>query len=169
MSDAAHNLYRETQAAQALLANLKDIIGEDTQFAADIVEGETHLHEAIDRAVQLLVDDTAAVTGLTQMIDGLTDRRERLQARIAIVRTALAIAMDQAGRKTYPHAAVTITLKAVPPSVMVTDEAAIPAQYFKPKDPVLDKRALLTDLKAKKTIPGCTLSNGGNTLQLKWG
>jgi hypothetical protein len=168
MSDSSHELYKETQAAKALLANLKDIIGEDAEFAADIVDGETNLNEAIDAAVRQLIDDNAASRGLGLMITDLEARRQRIDRRIANFRTAIACAMEQAGRKKIEHHAVTLTLKAVAPSVTVTDEALIPSKYFLAQDPKLSKKAVLEALKAKEEVPGATLNNGGSTLQARF-
>ena len=168
MSTEGHDLHRETQAARTLLAQLADIIGDDAEAAADAVEGETSLNEAIDAAVQRLVDDMAAIHGLNDYITKLTSRKDRLMARMANYRTALAVAMEQAGRKKIEHPAVTLSLRAVAPSATVTDEAAIPSRFWKPSDPKMDKRALLEALKAKELVPGAVLSNGGQTLALKW-
>lgn len=169
MSQAGHDLYRETEAAKILLAQIADIIGDDEEAKADVVEGQTNLVEAIDLAVQQLVDDMAAIKGLNDYIEKLTARKERLQDRVAHFRTALASAMEQAGRKKIDHPAVTLSLRAVASSATVTDEAAIPSKFWKPSDPKLDKKAVLAALKAKEDVPGATLSNGGQTLALTWG
>lgn len=168
MSDVSHTLYRESEAAKVLLAQIADIVGDDEEAKADAVEGETSLNEAIDLAVQQLVDDMAAIKGLNDYIEKLTSRKERLQDRVAHFRTALASAMEQAGRKKIDHPAVTLSLRAVAASVSVTDEAAVPSKFFKPRDPKMDKKAILAALKAKEAVPGCSLSNGGQTLALLW-
>lgn len=168
MTTAGHDLYRETEAAKILLAQIADIIGDDEEAKADAVEGETNLVEAIDLAVQQLVDDMAAIKGLNDYIEKLTSRKERLQDRVAHFRTALSSAMEQAGRKKIDHPAVTLSLRAVAPSVTVIDEAEIPSKYFKPQDPKLDKRAIMEALKAKEPVPGCVLSNGGTSLTISW-
>lgn len=169
MSDAGHKLYRETEAAKVLLAQMADIIGDDEQLAADTVLGETDLNEAIDLAVQQMVDDKAAVDGLETMIKRLTDRRERIKARMDTMKIALTVAMVQAGRKKFKHGAVTLSVRNVPPSAIITDESALPSKFFKPQDPLLDKRAVLAALKAKEDVPGAALSNGGATLAISWG
>lgn len=171
MSQAGHDLYREMEAAKILLAQIADIIGDDEEAKADVVEGETNLVEAIDLAVQQLVDDMAAIKGLNDYIDRLVNRKERLQDRVANFRAALAVAMEQAGKKKIDHPAVTLSLRAVPASVTVLEEAAIPSKFFKkpePPAPKLDKRAVLEALKAKHDVPGCVLSNGGQTLAMRW-
>lgn len=171
MSTAGHELFREMEAAKVLLAQIADIIGDDEEAKADAVEGQTSLLEAIDLAVQQLVDDMAAIKGLNDYIDRLVNRKERLQDRVANFRAALAVALEQAGKKKIDHPAVTLSLRAVPASVTVTDEAEIPSRFFKvpePPAPKLDKRAVLEELKAKKPVPGCVLSNGGVTLALRF-
>lgn len=168
-SDAGHALFRETQAAKTLLAQLADIIGDDAEAMADAVEGQTGLNEAIDAAVQRIVDDMAAIHGLNEYITKLTARKERLLSRMTNFRTALSCAMEQAGRKKIEHPAVTLSLRNSVQSVAVTDEAAIPSRFFKPSPPKLDRRALLDALKAREAIPGAELNNGGqSTLALTW-
>jgi hypothetical protein len=168
MSDASHNLFRETEAARVLRAQLADIIGNDEQCGADMVEAETNLREVIDQAVEMLVEEKMALTGLEQMIDLLQSRRFRIEARIENMRTALGVALEQAGLGKYKHPAVTLSLRSVPRSVVVTEEALIPGPYWKAGEPRLQKRAVLEALKAGDEVPGCVLSNGGVCLALKF-
>lgn len=168
MTDVSHTLYRESEAAKVLLAQIADIIGDDEEAKADAVEGETNLLEAIDLAVQQLVDDLAAIKGINDYIEKMTARKERLQNRVAHFRTALAAAMEQAGRKKIEHPAVTLSLRAVAASVAVSDEAAIPSEFWVTGAPKLDKRALLAALKDKRQVAGACLSNGSVTLALTW-
>jgi hypothetical protein len=169
MSEAGHDLHREIQAAKTLRAQLADIIGNDEQCSTDMVEAETSIREAIDRAVELLVEDKIALTGLEQMIELLQSRRYRVEARIENMRTAIGVALEQAGLGKYKHPAVTLSLRAVPPSLVVVDEASIPARFFRAADPKLDKRAALTALKDGEAVSGVMMSNGGQALAVKWG
>jgi hypothetical protein len=126
------------------------------------------LHEAIEAAVQMLADDMAAIKGLNDYIEKFTVRKERIKQRIEHMRTALAVALEQAGKKRFDHPAVTLSLRAVPASVVLTNEADIPSAFWKTGEPKLDRRAVLATLKEKKPVPGATLSNGGTSLALKW-
>jgi hypothetical protein len=168
MSEVSHQLHRETEAAKALRANLADIIGNDEQCAADMIEAETDLNEAIDAAVRMLIDDLAAMNGLNEMIDLLVARKDRIEGRIGHYRTALATAMEQAGRKNVEHPAVTLSLRPSPPAVRVTDEAAVPSKFWEASAPRLNKRALLAALKDRETVPGACLNNPGFSLTLRW-
>ena len=54
-----------------------------------------------------------------------------------------------------------VKLRRLPASVFVEDETKIPTQYLVLKqETALDKKAILADLKAGKTVDGCSLSQG---------
>ncbi len=166
-TSAAHELHRQTEAAKALRANLKDIIGDDESLAADLVEGETDIHEAIQAAIALVTQDELHAKAISDHIQALETRKHRLTERAKVTRTAIAAAMDQAGKKKLETPLGTVSVRAVPPSVQITEEAEIPTEFWKQPEPSLDKKALLSALKDKKTIPGATLSNGGQTIAIK--
>lgn len=168
MSDAGHKLFRETEAAKVLRAQIADLIEGDEECAADMVAGETSLNEAIEAAVSQLADDMSKIKGLNDYIEQFSNRKDRLQERVANMRAALTVAMEQAGLKKFDHCAVTLSLRNTPPAVTVTNEALIPSAYFKASEPRLDKRAVLAALKAKETVPGASLNNGGTSLALTW-
>ena len=133
MKDVGHSLHMETQAAKTLLAQMADILGDDETAKQDAVEGETSLREAIAAAVKQIGEDEASVLGLTEYVGTLSDRRERLKERIANMRTAVCIAMEQAHEKTLETAFGTVTTKATPKTAIITEEADIPADYWKPQ------------------------------------
>jgi hypothetical protein len=162
------SLHRETEAARTLRKNMADIFSDDEDLAADMVEGETRLHEAIGYAVETLAADCASIIGLDDLIKKLKSRQDRIGRRIENTRTALSVALTQAGKKSFEHPVATLTLKAVAPSVTVTDEAEIPARFFKPQPPKLDKAALKKALKDKEAVPGAVFGNGGQALQVKF-
>lgn len=166
-TSAPHKLHRETEAAKALRANLKDIIGEDEDLAADTVEGQTSIHEAIQAAVALVAQDETHAKAISDHIQALEARKHRLTQRAKVTRTAIAAAMDQAGKKKLETPLGTVSVRAVPPSVQITEEAEIPTEFWKASDPRLDKKALASALKEKRAIPGATLSNGGQTISIK--
>lgn len=165
--DAARNLHLQTEAAKALRENLKDIIGDDESLAADMVEGQTDINEAIQAAVALVAQDETHAKAIGEHIKALETRKHRLSERAEMTRTAIAIAMDQAGKKKVETALGTVSVRSVPPSVQVTEEAEIPTEFWRSSEPKLDKKALLAALKDKKAIPGATLSNGGQTIAIK--
>lgn len=165
---ATHAIKKETAAAKALLANLQDIIGDDDVLAKDTIDGETGLNEAIDSAVKQMVDDHLMIAGLGVMMLEMEARKHRLEARVNAMKTAIAHAMEVAGKQSVPTPAVTISLRKVPPSVLVTEEVLVPSKFWKTQPPKLSKTAVAKALKDGEAVPGASLSNGGMTIALKW-
>lgn len=166
MSDVVRELTREAEAARTLLLNIRDVIGDDEQAAADAVEGETSFNEACSKAVERNAQLVAYDSALGDQIDALTVRRNRFRKQADGIRTALAAALVQAGIKKLELPVATLSIRPITPSVVVVDEASIPSDFWKRGEPKLDRKALLAALKDKQDIPGATLSNGGETLAI---
>lgn len=166
--DAAHDLTREIEAAKILRANFADLIGEDEEFAADMIEGETNLNEMIGKVVEQIAADTSAVAGMDEFIQRMEARRDRHKKRIETMKTALIVGLQQSGRKSFPHALATLSLRAVPSRAEITDESLVPSKFWKANDPTLDKKAVLNALKAKETVTGAKLSEPGQTIAISW-
>jgi len=166
MKDAIANLDRERKAAQALRESMASLrLDEDT--VRDTVEGETNLHEAIIAALLEITEFEALRDGVESVITKLAARKESFDNRIALLRSAIEQAMVIGEMESFKSPLATLSIKPTPPKVIVSDEAAIPTEYWKQRDPDLDKRALLAALKDGIEIPGASLSNGGVTLQLR--
>jgi Siphovirus Gp157 len=168
MTIAPHDLSRQAQAVQQLLAALKDIIGEDEDFAADVIEGQTDFVEIVNLLIAQEGEDTAMINGIQDYIDKLTHRALNINARIERRRNALLSAFQTAGIKGSLRCALgTVGLRSTPQKAIPTDEKLIPNEFWKPRDPTLDKKALLAALKDGRTIPGAMLSNGGVTISIR--
>lgn len=161
-----HELHKEIKAAQALRASLETLT-DDEDTIRDTLEGETSLHELIAQVLASMDDDQLIVDGCNERISDLQERRTRVKNRIEAKRTMILQAMSIGDVKTIEAPLATASVKNVPPSVVVNDEAEIPADFWTPQDPKLDKKSLLAALKDKQTIPGATLSNGGTTLSIR--
>jgi hypothetical protein len=167
MADIDYRLHTATQSADVLKEQLREIAGDDVDVIRDTLEGEIDLRGLIALAAEQNGLDAASVSGLAEFIDKLRDRKDRIEKRIGMRRAAMLAAMQSGEIKTVETPAGTITRKSVPPSVLIVDEAAIPADYWKPSDPKLDKKAVGEALKAGREVPGAMMSNGGETLQVR--
>lgn len=163
-----HELFVATNAARALSDRLRAEFAGDPELAASMIEGETTIHEALEAAAKAIFEDVARIASIDSMISNLATRKERIQARVEIMRTAMSVALQEAAIKTKDCGFCTLSLKALPPSLVITDEAAIPSSYWKATEPKLDKKAVLAALKGKQAVAGAELSNGGETLAIKW-
>lgn len=166
MTTLARELTIEAEAAQSLLANIRDVIGDDEQAAADAVEGETNLVEVISKAVDRITEIACMVDAIKEREKRLKERRDRLDRQAEHLRTAVSTAMAQAELKRLELPQATLAIKALPQKAIPLDEAAIPSEFWKRQDPKLDMRALLAALK-EGPVSGAALSNGGTTIQIK--
>lgn len=162
-----NELKNETVAAETLRRNLQDVLGDDAVLIADTIEGETNLHELIEAGIKQITFDQSLVAGLKEHQETLTDRKARIEDRVEAMRAALCSAMESAEIKKREFATGTISRKAVPPALVTDDEAQIPAKFWKPRDPVLDRSELTKALKNGETIPGCHLTNGSETISIR--
>jgi hypothetical protein len=180
---------KEAMAAKALRESLLVMAGDDEELIADSVEGETSLFECFDKLLASNVADTGLVAGIEQVISDLEGRKERFKKRIEVRRELITQAMSIAELPKAERPAATLSLSKRAPSLIVTDEAAIPSSYWKVGDPKLDKKGLTEALRARAQalqdvpddpeakaaalaalppeIPGATLSNAAPTLTIR--
>lgn len=164
--DDSFRLAREIEAAKILRASLSDLT-DDEDAIRDTLEGELSLRELITKVVAEIGEKNSEIDGLNKYIEKLDLRKVRIGNSIEFKRTLICNAMEQAGLDRLSTDIGTVTVKAVPPAVVITDEAQIPAQFWKSKDPTLDKSALKQALKDKQIIAGAELGNGGRTIQIR--
>lgn len=167
MDNIDYMLHTATQAADVLKEQLREIAGDDLNAIRDTLEGEIDLKGLIAMAAEQNVLDAANVEGLASFIKQLSERKARIEKRIDMRRAAILAAMQSGELRKVETPAGTITRKAVPPAVLILEEASIPADYWKPQDPKLDRKAVADALKAGREIPGAIMSNGSETIQIR--
>ena len=161
-------LERERRAAEALRDTLSKLPDMDEDTTRDMIEGETDLHGAIAGVVDMLTDTEIGIAGLKAHIEVMQARLARCTRRADFLRSAVEQAMVIGEVKTpleLPTGTLSLSRRA--PGLIITDEARIPSEFWKPQDPALDKKALKDALKDKKDIPGATLGNGGISLTIR--
>lgn len=163
----AQALLAEIHAARTLLWAWKATLADDEQAQADTIEGATNLHEAITGAVARLAELETLKLGIDATTEILKTRRERLSHQEQALRGAMLEAMNVGALKRIETPLATVSRKSVPPSVVITDSNVIPAEYLKLQPPTLDRAALLRALKSGP-VSGAALSNGGETIAVKW-
>ena len=164
---STHELTRQAQAARDLLAAYKDIIGEDEAFAMDVVEGQTSLVEVVNSFIAQELEDEAHIAAITILVATYAARKARLQTRVKRGRKALAKAFQTAVITGAMRCALgTVGLNDTPWQATVTDEALIPAEFWKQPDPVLDRIALRAALK-QGPVAGAEKSNGGVAISIR--
>lgn len=167
MAEPAHRRVKEELTKWVKLRDLLSADEPDPAAILDTLEGETDLHEALAEVAKSAKEDEALAKGLALYIAELTERKSRMETTAERKRNLLIMAMEKASLANVRRPEITITLKPVPPKLVVNDEAKVPAEFFKVPDPVIDRASLKAALEAGTIIDGASLSNGGVTVQLR--
>ena len=171
MSKSEHRLSRQIEAAKVLRSQIGDLVGDDDDLMRDMIEGETDLHEMMQRVVSDIGETKALVEGLKDYQKVIAERKARFDRRIESFRKALLIAMEigEIGKSIeFPMA--TLTKSKVRDKAIITNEADIAAEFFVRGDPKLDRKKLLEALQEDggQEIYGAELSNGGETITIRF-
>ena len=139
----------------------------DEETLADTVEGLTDLHDIIAAIIRSALSDEALADGLRHRINEMQDRLARFEDRASIRRHIARDAMQKTEIKRITAPDFTISLRPGSPSLAIIDESAIPAAYWEPLEPRLDRQALLAELKMGNKISGVQLSEAEHVLSVR--
>jgi len=152
------------------IEHLKNLIadenGIDEKLLLDTIEGQTNLHEYLLMLEDEIADREATIDAIDIRIKQLQHRKLRMSKASETLRSIILAAMDKAGIKTIEGDLATLTVKTKPRNAVITDEFKIPAEFFDPQDPKLNKSRLLSALK-EGSVSGAELDNGGISLQIR--
>ena len=159
-------------AAKAALLEAYPDLADDEETLRDTLEGINDLPDLLT-AVMREVDEAEMLAAALKAREAeLKGRRDRLAVKADKLKSAVMSAMRAAGERKMTLPEWTISVCAKRASVVITDEKAVPSAYWvETVERRIDKNALKEgiDVAAKKgrSIPGATLSNGGETLSVR--
>lgn len=157
---------QEIEAARVLREQIAQLAQGDEDFIRDTLEGETELPALVRSLLAGIGEDEAMAEGIDAYAKDLASRKERFTNRAKLKRALICSALEISGRKSMETDVGTATLSAVKPKAIVTEEADIPAEFFKPQPPKLDQTALSAALRDGREVKGASLSNGGFTIRI---
>ena len=131
----------------------------DEEILTDTLEGITDLHEMIAAVIRSALVDEALQSGLRTRLDDMRTRLSRLDERGAKKRQLALEAMCEVGLKKLEQPDFTVSARSGPPGLIVNSEETIPADFWVPQPPKLDRQGLLGSLKRGQAVPGAELSN----------
>jgi hypothetical protein len=139
----------------------------DERTLADTVEGLTDLHEIVAAIIRSALEDEALALGLKDRMAEMQERLERLADRAVKRRQIAREVMIETEIKKITAPDFTLSMRPGSPSLVVMDEAAIPQEFWEPRDPRLNRQGLLVELKQGATITGVALSNPEPVLSVR--
>ena len=154
-------------AAQIIRDQIVTLIGEDPEFIRDGIEAETSLFEILTALIASDGEDHSNIEALSVYITALSSRKARLSHRVDVRRALMLSALEIAELKKIETSSGTLFKFNVAPQVIVTEESAIPSDYFIPQPPKLNRTSLLGALKNEIDVPGAYLSNGSQSVRIK--
>lgn len=167
--DARHKIEIEKAAAVALLREIAETIDGDEQAKIDMIEGETRLFDALAAAVDRIAEAAAHAEAVDIMIRSMQDRKSRFDTIVERLRNSIRSAMETTAILKMELPRATISLRYVPPKVEITNPMEIPDDYLKQPPPVVDKAAIKKALGDGIDVPGARMSNGSQTIAIKFG
>lgn len=159
---SAWALEQAAATLQRALADEPDADGVLADPAAAEADLMAKLHAVLRGAVE--ADRLAKACG--DMMDDLRERKDRFAARSDRLRGAAFAVMDVLGENKLEFPDLTASIKKNPPRTIITDEVAIPDEFWKVTR-ALDKAAISAALKAGHTLQGAELSNQLPGIQIR--
>lgn len=158
----------EAKAVAALKESLRQIgLDGDEQLLDDAIEGETNLLEAIDKLLACIATDAGMASGARRASADIASRADRLDKRAEAARALIEQAMFIAEVEKIERPTATLSLVRRAAKVEITEEADVPAEFWKAAEPKLDKKALAAALKNGAAVPGACLSNQAPSLTIR--
>jgi hypothetical protein len=160
----SQGLHHYTYLRQKLLEAFPEA---DDDTIRDTLEGLTTLHELIAELVRSALVDEALQSGLRLRLQDMKERLARLEARSLKKRELALEAMGEAELRKIEQPDFTVFARAGSPALVVVTETEIPAPYWLPQPPKLDRQAVLSGLKRGDLIAGAQLSNPKPVLSVR--
>ncbi|MGE3897219.1 MAG: siphovirus Gp157 family protein [Variibacter sp.] len=131
----------------------------DDETLTDTLEGLTDVHQILAATLRASLVDESLALGMRDRIANMEDRLAKLEERALKRRQIVRDVMVDCGIRKIADPEFTLSTRPGIPALIVLEESAIPPQFWEPREPRLNRKAILADLKQGIVIPGATLSN----------
>ncbi len=139
----------------------------DEETLRDTLEGMTNLTEMLAEVLRSCLEDQSLASALQSRMADMQERRCRFEERARKKRELVTSVMEQANLKRLMEPDFTVSLRPSRPPLMISDEAAIPGDYWKPQPAKLDRMGLISALSNGRDIPGAVLGNPPMTIAVR--
>lgn len=140
---------------------IRDVLGDDfdADTFLDTLDGETDALDILDALIAQDREAAALAEAIKAQVADLAARKARMEARSRAAKAAMFTLLDATGERKIERPGATVSRRAGSPSVVITDEDAVPSQLcqFK-KTP--DKKAIKAQIEAGEAVPGAEIQIG---------
>lgn len=141
-------------------------LAEDEDLRADMLEGNTSLHDVLSRIVAIERDANSMVLAIGERAKELAVRKDRYARRKDAMRALLLRLLKAADLSKVSLPEATISIGKGRAGVEIIDEALLPDNVVKLKrEP--DKTAIKAALDAGQEVPGAALKVGNETITVR--
>lgn len=167
MNDIGDPFLLQDIAAQinAIRAEYPEVF-DDEEWLQDVLEGQTELMPLLNKIVTGIRHDESMQEAITVRMRELDARKCRFAKREHVRRTLAQRIMESVELRKVETVEATLSVRPGAQKVVVVNPDHIPEAYWK-----VERRPSLNEIKAAlksgASVPGCTLSNGADTLALR--
>ena len=160
----AHQLTQHQYLRERLEAAFPDA---DEETLMDTLEGITNLTDSLAELLRSSQEDQSLASALRSRMADMQERFSRFEARARKKRELVCTVMEEAELKKLMEPDFTVSLRPARAPLMITDEAAIPGDYWKPQPAQLDRMGLISALSNGRDIAGAFLGNPPMTIAVR--
>lgn len=141
----------------------------DQKTINDTMEGvELEYEDKADGYAIVLANLSANDEALKKEMAKMAEKRRIIKNNMERIRKNLKESMIATGKRKFSTALFSYRVQDTAPSLDILDETKIPKEFWKPQDPVLDKKALLAEVKKDpEKYTGCATIKIGEALVIK--
>jgi hypothetical protein len=139
----------------------------DEETLHDTLEGISSLPECLAVLVRSYLEDATIAEALRSRVRGMQERLARLETRADRKKDLALEVMTRGELKKLLQPDFTLTLRPAPSELLITDEASIPNEFWKPQPAKLDRQGLRQQLRSGTCVPGAILRSGGFVLAVR--
>lgn len=150
------SIYELTQEFETLWQLMEDGLLDDEALAGAFDVATEDLAVKLEGYCKFIKNLESDIAGLKEEEKRLATRRKTMENTVERAKEAMKKAMETAGEKKIQCGTFTTSIQNNAPSVVVDEQYIenIPEEYLRIKEPEIDRKKMLEDLKAGKDLEG---------------
>lgn len=151
-------LYELTGQYLALMEIAEEADPDILRDTLEALDGE--IEEKADNCAKVIKNLEGQADALDKEIDRLQRKKSGINNSIKSIKSNLERSMLVTGKRKFKTLLFSFGIQKNPPTISVVNEAAIPENFWKQQDPVLDKKALMAFIKENGPTEYAQLTQG---------